>query len=152
LGIAAFDILALPQPNPPWPWWTIFGVSIVGIVYSAVKRGSLFAGQLVLVWNLVWYLAYSLSVVSTLHSTHSTVSVVLRTECIISAIVNLALCVLAFASLRFRLGIFAAANAAALILVAFAIRSEATTTWHAAAWTAVGAAVVALVIRRPTYY
>ena len=94
---------------------------------------------------MTWSAVYSLSVIGTGHSSPSTLTTVLSTECIVGAVVSVALCIWivlllpkGIRSVNPFLAIFMGCFSAALVLAAVALH-----TGQAGAWTAVGVATLA---------
>jgi Caspase domain len=150
LGIAALDLLVKALLGQAWPWWIVFGLGALGILASAVQRQRLLFVQLLLLWNLSWFVVYSLSVILTIHSKVPTVFGVLGTELIVLAVVNVLLGITALALQRPLAMIFAGLTAAAAILVAVALHHPSIAWAHAAGWTTLAAALAALLMLRRT--
>jgi hypothetical protein len=148
LGIAALDILVQALLGQAWPWWIVFGLGILGILVSAVRRRQFFFVQLLLLWNLSWFVVYSVSVILTIHSKVPTVFGVLGTESIVLAVVNVLLGIAALALRKPTAMIFAGLTAAAAILVAVALHHPSVSWAHAAGWTTLAAALAALLMLR----
>ena len=90
--ISALDILILLRNGALWPWWVIVAVSILGIAVTlgGIRQSTVSAS--IVLWNLAWFLIYSISIIAFIHSTYSGAADILLAECVIGAIGNVALC------------------------------------------------------------
>ncbi len=130
LGTVALDIL-IPKTTPVlWPWWTVFAASILGIALTLVRVRQYAVPGIIILWNLTWSVAYSLSVIATQSSPPSTLINVLAAECVINAVINAAFCVWIVILLAKHvrnadpfLAIFTGCLTAAVVLAAFAIHT-----------------------------
>ena len=131
-----------------WPWWAIFIACIIGITVTlgGVRQHTVHAG--ILLWALGWSLIYSISITEIRSSSLTTV---LRTECIIGAAVSVAFCIwlVVLLSKHIRkadpfLGVFLG-----LFSVALALAAIATGTSRGRFWYAVGVVVLAVALVLP---
>lgn len=145
LGVIALEALIRPRTFLAWPWWVIIAAGILG---AAITLGG-FRHQpvpaTIVVWVMTWSVVYSLSVIGTRDSSPSTPITVLSAECIVAAVVSVALCIWVVLLLPKGirgadpfLAIFTGCFSAALVLAAVALH-----TGQAGAWTAVGVATLA---------
>jgi Caspase domain len=159
LFISALDILVGLRSGTLWPWWIVAAASILGIAVTlgGIGQNAVFAS--IVLWNLAWFLVYSLSILAFIHSTYSGTPNIFLAECIIGAVGNAALCAWIL-TLRFRgtprvdpfMAIFTGCFSVGLVLVAIAWKTEigiafATgklAVWYAAGWVAIIAALILL--------
>jgi len=145
LCVIALEALIRPQTFLAWPWWVITAAAILGIAITLGAFRHHAVPVTIVMWVMTWSAVYSLSVIGTRDSAPSTLTTVLSTECMVAAVVSIALCIwiviLLPKGIRSAgpfLAIFMGCFSAALILAAVALH-----TGQAGAWTAVGAAALA---------
>jgi hypothetical protein len=145
LCVIALEALIRPRTFLAWPWWVIIAAGILGIAITLSGFRHHAVPATMVVWVMTWSAVYSLSVLGTRDSSPSKLITVLSTECIVAAVVSVALCIWIVVLLPKRirsadpfLAIFMGCFSAALVLAAVALH-----TGQAGAWTAVGAATLA---------
>jgi hypothetical protein len=133
-----------------WPWWVIFIACIIGITVTlgGVRQQTVHAG--ILLWVMGWSLIYSISVTEIRSSSLTTV---LRIECIIGAVASVAFCIwlVVLLSKRIRkadpfLGVFLGLFSVALVLAAIAEGTGRGRLWYAVGVVTLAAALVLLLV------
>jgi hypothetical protein len=135
------------------PWWIIAVCSIAGIVATlpGVRENAVTASTIL--WNLVWYVIYSFSVIGLFNATYAALSTTLAVEAVIWAIGDVALCVWA-AMLGFKyprkadpfLAIFTGVLAVAIVLIAIALKTQRAPIGDTGAWLLLAAALAGVLV------
>jgi Caspase domain len=158
LCISALDILILLRTGALWPWWVIVAASILGIAVTLGGIRSNVVSVSIALWNLSWFLIYSLSVIALINYSSSGAVTVRFAECVIWSVGNVALCAWILA-LRFKgirkadpfMAIFTGCFSVGLALAAIAWETEGTFTtgklqvWYATGWVTIIVALVLLI-------
>ncbi len=138
LCVIALEALIRPQTFLIWPWWVIIVASILGIAVTLGGAGQHAVPASILLWVMTWSAVYSLSVIGTSHSLSSTLIAVLSTECIVAAVVSVALCIWivvllpkGIRSVDLFLAIFMGCFSVALVLAAVALHTGKPGVWAA---------------------
>lgn len=148
LCILAMEALIRPRTLLIWPWWVIVAASMlgIGITLGGVRQYTVPASILLCV--MTWHTVYSLSVIGTSQSGYSNQFAVLSNECIVAAVVSVALCswilVLLHKGIR-NVNLFLAISMGCLS-VALALAAVAFRTGRAGVWSAVGVITLAAAV------
>jgi hypothetical protein len=145
LCVIALEALIRQRTPLTWPWWVIIAAGILGVAITLGGFRHHAVPATIAVWVMTWSAVYSLSVIGAGDSSPSTPITVLSTECIVGAVVSVALCiwivVLLPKGIRGAdpfLAIFLGCFSAALVLAAIALHTR-----QAGVWTAAGVATLA---------